>query len=170
MLCHLWGLTSDNPFPAYKSVTLAHPDLPHALLITGWQDEQGYRSTLQNLSATNGRSLTGALRVTGGGYLPPHRWQFSMFGSALMQELFELLLRVQAASPTPIGLSDRVTRVPYLSAVMPTPAWLPGSPTPSLLGHSAGFTAWNCQVTVDEQYAIQVAPDRYLLQFQAEQI
>jgi hypothetical protein len=126
--CHLFGLTTVNPFTAMKYVVLAHSSAPHSLLLGAWPDEKGYQSTLSDWKSTDGRSLSGSLRVQGGSYKPPERWELNAIANKRMVTLFNVLLGLQNVSAVPLSLTDKAEQAVYLAGAMNVPAWLPGYP------------------------------------------
>lgn len=169
MIAHLQGLTSTNPYTAFKRVTLAHPSAAHSLLLSGFQEAGGYQSSLRDWKVSGGRSLTGGVRVTGAGYKPPEQWQLNAVANKRMVSLFEVLLALQNSTSTPVSLVDEFEKAIYVAGAMNLPAWLAGYPVTGDLGYPEGFAAYNVWLDVDEGYKTFLGADRYLLQFQALQ-
>lgn len=168
-IAHLFGLTTTHPFTTWRRVTLAHPSIAHSLLITAFPSSEGYKSSLRDFKTSEGRSLTGGVRVTGAGYRPPQQWQISAVVSRQMITLFEALLATQNSSSIPPTLVDEFEQAIHVVGATNEPAWLTGYPVTNTLGYPEGFAAYNVWLDVDADYKTFQSSDRYLLQFQALQ-
>jgi hypothetical protein len=168
-IAHLHGLTLTDPFTNWRRVTLAHPAVPHSLLIALFQGEQSYKSTLRNWKSSDGRSLTGSIKIQGGHYKPPEEWQIAGIFSKTMKDLFEALLAVQNSTAIPISLVDQFEPTIYVAGSMNEPSWLSGFPITGEAGYPEGFAAYNVWLDVDANYKTFLAINRYLVQFSAQQ-
>jgi hypothetical protein len=168
-IAHLFGLTPTHPFATWRRVTLAHPAVAHSLLISVFPGAEGYKSSLRDWQTSDGRSLTGGVRVKGAGYKPPEEWQISATVTRTMIQLFEILLATQNSTAAPVTLVDEFERTTYIAGATREPAWLAGYPVTSALGYPEGYAAYNVWLDVDADYKTFLTPDRYLLQFQALQ-
>lgn len=168
-IAHLFGLTATHPFTNWRRIMLAHPSVAHALLISSFQEAGGYKSSLRDWKASEGRSLTGGIRIKGAGYKPPEEWQINAVVTRTMVALFEVLLATQNGAAVPLSLVDEFEKTTYISPYMNVPAWLTGSPVTGALGYPEGYAAYNVWVDVDQGYKTMLTSDRYLLQFTALQ-
>jgi hypothetical protein len=168
-IAHFHGLTPTDPFTRWRRVTLAHPAVPHSLVIAAFQGVQSYQSTLRDWKASDGRSLTGSIRIQGGHYKPPEEWQLAGIFTKTMKDLFEALLAVQNSTATPVSLIDQFEPAIYVTGSMNEPNWLSGYPITGELGYPEGFAAYNVWLNVDANYKTFLSSDRYLVQFSAQQ-
>lgn len=170
MYAHLHGLSPTDPFVNWRRLILTRPEIEHILVLAAWADDRGYRSTLQGWKATDGRSLTGGLRIKGVSYKPPEEWEITTIVTATQMTLFNILLATQNVTGEPISLLDLFEPALYVPDLMREPVWMPGQPTINELGYQQGFAAYQARIDVDSGYDSRYGPDRYLLQFSAKQV
>lgn len=166
----LFGLTSTNPLVHFRRVTLAHPSVAHSLLLASFPGDSGYRSTLRSFKASDGRSLTGSIRLQGGGFKPPNEWEISAIGNKPMRDLLEILLLTQQTSTTPISLIDEYERALFLDGASNPINWLSGYPVTGPLGYPEGFAAYNVHLDVGSDWWEYRGGGRFALQFSAVEV
>lgn len=160
-----------NPVTAFKRIVLAHASVADSLVIHSFPDPtNGYQSSLSGWRKTDGRSLTGALKVQGAGYAPPPEWQISCNATPTMVNVFTAILRAQKYTSIPVSLSDYFEKIEYIAGQMNVPSWLSGYPVTNARGLPEGYAAYNVVLDVDRSYKTIRSNSRILLQFSALQV
>lgn len=161
--------SATNPVTAFRRVEITHPAVVDRVLIHSFPDPLvGYKSSLQGWLRTDGRSLSGGLRLQGAGYAPPSDWQISCNATPVMVGVFGQILRAQNDTSTAASLLDYFEKIEYIPGQMAAPTWL-GTPSTNARGYLEGYAAYNVVIDVDRDYKTLRSADRYLLQFSALQ-
>lgn len=162
---------STNPVTAMRWVQLSHPSVVDSVLIHAFPDPaNGYQSSLSGWRKSDGRSLTGSLKVQGAGYAPPQEWQINAYATPTMVNVFSALLRAQKYTSTPVTLADKWEKIEYISGQMDVPSWLSGYPVTNARGLPEGYAAYNVVLDVDRNYKQWQTTTWLLLQFSALQV
>ncbi len=110
--------TNEYLTPPVSHIQLSHPDLNDSLLLAEC-DEKPYERNIEGWTQSNGRSLSGLLRLKGNNYRT-NFWQCNFLVTALQVDLFNQLLVTQEYSPVRVQFTDRwVNGMDYT-----TGAWL----------------------------------------------
>jgi hypothetical protein len=120
-------------------LTLTAATVADTLVLAEFQDSP-YSLNREGFSTSDGRSLTGSIRVKNNAYIPPHKWHLAFIINRTQANLFETILLAQKAGQQ-IVLFDR------FGTDMTTSVW----------------------VDVDDRYLTEQAPDWLLLQFTAKE-
>lgn len=162
-----FGLQATNPYTDTKLIQLAHPTVPHSLILAEF-GEDGYQSNLQDWAKTDGRSLTGALNVNGQNFKPTYQIQASCTVVEVQLQLLEVLVLAQVSTGVPISLVDRYQKVTLLPGALSSPNWINGSPVTGSLGYLEGYAAYNVWVDLDDNYRKDQGGGWFLAQFVAK--
>ena len=102
------GITLGDPYfgGTHLYLVLAHPAVADALVLGQFQS-QPYQRNLVGLNKSDGRSLTGNLKITGPRYAPSPKWEINVICKPPQIELFEQLLEAQRITDQAISLVDR---------------------------------------------------------------
>jgi len=150
-----------------RYLLLSHPLSSHAVALTEF-GESGFERTLTGFLGSDGRTISGAIKIIGGGYLPKQQWQIKeCIVNNTQLKLFESLLALQSSSKIGMVLWDSWDLYQLIPNSTIPPTWLSGSPVTNELGYSEGYTAWNVFVDVDEGFKKFIGNKRNLLQFVA---
>jgi len=85
---------------------LSHPLSADALVLSQF-DSDPYKRALEGFAQSDGRSLTGSLKIKGGSYAAVAEWSFNLLIKPPQLVLFESLLNLQKQGP--ITLQDSFT-------------------------------------------------------------
>jgi hypothetical protein len=104
-----WGGTSPtNPNSSLSTahLILAHPTVSDYLVLAEFLSGDPYQQGLEGMPQSDGRSLTGVLRVVGGNHSPKRRWDCTFAVKLPQLDLFNQLIAAQSSSTVPIVLQD----------------------------------------------------------------
>jgi hypothetical protein len=165
---YLENLTTTDNYTDSKRVIITHPNVTHQLLLTEFGDGV-YNPDWENFTSTDGRSISGGLKLIGGSYPPPKRIQVSVTINELQLSLFDEIKIKQDYLKTPCTIQDKFKPITYIAGAMNAPTWLSGSPTTNAIGQSVGYAAFLVWVDTDSNYAQDLGSGMYRLQFTAKQ-
>jgi len=101
------GSTLIYPYPLNQAAALlSHPSIADTLVLAQF-DSDPYKRALEGFAQSDGRSLTGGLKIKGGSYAPVSEWNFNLLIKPPQLVLFESLLNLQKQGP--ITLQDSFT-------------------------------------------------------------
>jgi len=101
------GSTLIYPYPLNQAAALlSHPSIADTLVLAQF-DSDPYKRALEGFAQSDGRSLTGSLKIKGGSYAPVSEWNFNLLIKPPQLVLFESLLNLQKQGP--ITLQDSFT-------------------------------------------------------------
>ena len=102
------GTTAGFPYPSDQAfIILSHPSVSDVLVLSQF-DSEPYSRTLQGFPQSDGRSLMGSLKISGGSYIPVPEWDLNLLIKPPQLVLFESLLNAQRIGP--VTLQDGFTR------------------------------------------------------------
>jgi hypothetical protein len=133
------GTFAINPLTVESCVLLSCTGIADTLVLSEFATDQPYDLLVEGFDRSDGRSLTGSLRLKGNDYTPTRIWLLSFVASAAQLVLFRSILTVQATEQ--VTIEDR-----WESTVLTAPVW----------------------IDVDGRYATKRAGD-WLLQFTAKE-
>lgn len=151
-----------------RYVMISHAAYPHGLILSEF-DADGYKSTLQKFTKSEGVSLVNNL-IVGGQKGTKNRWEIQKcIVKELQLDCFNALLDVYQTNGAPLTFTDAFTQYQYISGSNQLPTWY-GATVTNTLGHTKGFTSWNAHIDVDTNYSTWIGNNRWVLQFSVLQI
>jgi hypothetical protein len=112
------GTFATNPITAEQScVLISCTGIPDTLVLSEFATDQPYESLFEGFTRSDGRGLTGSLRLKGNNYPPTRIWALNFVVSAAQLELFRSILAAQRSQQ--VSIEDR-WELPVVNA----PVWL----------------------------------------------
>jgi hypothetical protein len=104
---HFNGTTATNTTPTTTAnLILGHSTVPDYLVLAEFLSGDPYQRGLEGMPQSDGRSLTGVVRVGGGGHTPKRRWDCTFAVKIPQLDLFNQLIATQSSSALAIVLQD----------------------------------------------------------------
>jgi hypothetical protein len=152
-----------NPITTFRHVLISHPSVPDVLVLHVMEDPNGYQNDYLGFNKSDGRTLTGRLKVNGSSYFPKPQWNLGYYCNDRMLSLFIELLRFQRISP--VSFVDNFEKVEFIPGQMHLPVWY-GSPTVNTTGRTEGYVLYHAMIDVDANFKTHKRPGRIFIQFQ----
>ena len=161
------GLFVADPVLGTGRVILSHPDVPHSLVLYCVADESGYLGQTDGWRKAEGRTNTGAIRVTGGTRAAIEQISATFYVSEGQIQLFDWLKRVQDSSAIPITVQDLIQKIVQIPGAI-APTWASGWPLNNEFGLPEGYQSYSAWIDTDQGYKTPSTGTLWwVLQFQA---
>ncbi len=112
------GAFATNPITSEQGcVLISCAGIPNTLVLSEFATDQPYENLFEGFTRSDGRSLTGSLRLKGNNYPPTRIWALNFVVSAAQLELFRSILAIQRLQQ--VSIEDR-----WESPVTTASVWL----------------------------------------------